>query len=415
MASPASSANSASGSGSKKEERIGDLMLRLGIEDDEFDDVVFEEDETAPKQGMKWLALVKVHTANSFSPITFENHMRNAWSPAQRIEFHHLENNLFMVQCFCLGDWIKIKEGGPWLFRQNAVCIEEYDGLMSTDHIDLNFFEAWIQIYKLPIGYHNEALIKNLTRKIGQVTKIETNVMGMGNFIRIRVKLDVRKVVARFVSMVRDGVREIYHLQYEKIPKFCGACGFFGHSHLECGSGEHDEAKLKWGDFLMAEWDTWHGRGPSFARGSGRGGGRPGRSGEAPFGRGHEQRGRGGLMTSWRHNAIIPGTRGGDPDLNDTATSPGKVNGMDMDKTNLTNPLAKRALDLDGKEVMGEKTSNVLVDNSMEGIVTNDGATIDENLNALADKDRKKRTKKDGADSPSFGSAGSREEPVRSQ
>jgi ribosome assembly protein YihI (activator of Der GTPase) len=49
MASPASSANSASGSGSKREERIGDLMLRLGIEDDEFDDVVFEEEETAPK------------------------------------------------------------------------------------------------------------------------------------------------------------------------------------------------------------------------------------------------------------------------------------------------------------------------------------------------------------------------------
>jgi hypothetical protein len=44
MASPASSANSASGSGSKKKERIGDLMLRLGIEDNEFDDVVFEEE-----------------------------------------------------------------------------------------------------------------------------------------------------------------------------------------------------------------------------------------------------------------------------------------------------------------------------------------------------------------------------------
>ncbi|KAK1698887.1 hypothetical protein QYE76_015584 [Lolium multiflorum] len=59
VASPASSANSANGSGSKKGEKIGDLKLRLGIEDDEFDDVVFEEEETVPKQGMKWLALVK--------------------------------------------------------------------------------------------------------------------------------------------------------------------------------------------------------------------------------------------------------------------------------------------------------------------------------------------------------------------
>ena len=78
MASPVSSSNKASGLGSKKEEKIGDMMQRLGIEEDEFNDLVFAEEETAPKQGMKWLALVKVHTTNPFSPVTFENHMRNA-------------------------------------------------------------------------------------------------------------------------------------------------------------------------------------------------------------------------------------------------------------------------------------------------------------------------------------------------
>jgi hypothetical protein len=60
-------------------------------------------------------------------------------------------------------------------------------------------------------------------------------------------------------------------------------------------------------------------------------------------------------MTSWRHNAIIPGAKQVDPELKDTATSPGKLNSMDLDKTNPANPLAKRALDLDGKEVNDEK------------------------------------------------------------
>jgi hypothetical protein len=41
-----------------------------------------------------------------------------------------------------LGDWLKVKERGPWLFRQNAVCIEEYDGLRDPDLIDMNFFET---------------------------------------------------------------------------------------------------------------------------------------------------------------------------------------------------------------------------------------------------------------------------------
>ena len=56
----------------RQDEKIGDLMQRLGIEEEEYDDLVFEDDEMAPKQGMKWLALVKVHTSNPFSHMTFE-------------------------------------------------------------------------------------------------------------------------------------------------------------------------------------------------------------------------------------------------------------------------------------------------------------------------------------------------------
>jgi hypothetical protein len=174
--------------------------------------------------------------------------MRNDWSPAQQLEFNHLEGNMFTVQYFCLGDCLKITEGGPWLFRQNVVCIEKYDGLVSTDIVDLNHFETWIQIHKLPVGYRNEALIKNLTeRNVGKAIKVETVVHGQGNFVRVRVKLDVRKKLARVVTVSREKKREYYQIQYEKIPRFCGACGFLGHSHLECGSGEHDESKLKWG------------------------------------------------------------------------------------------------------------------------------------------------------------------------
>jgi hypothetical protein len=33
-----------------------------------------------------------------------------------------------------------------------------------------------------------------------------------------------------------------------------------GHTHLECGTGEHDETKLKWWDFLKAGRETWYDR-----------------------------------------------------------------------------------------------------------------------------------------------------------
>jgi hypothetical protein len=88
----------------------------------------------------------------------------------------------------------------------------------------------------------------------------------MGNFVRVKIRLDVRKALARFVSIVRGGQREIYKIQYEKMPRFCGACGMFG----------HEEDKLKWGDFLKADWETWFGRGFTNFRGGGQRGGRLG-------------------------------------------------------------------------------------------------------------------------------------------
>jgi hypothetical protein len=126
--------------------------------------------------------------------------------------------------------------------------------LAAPESIELNYIEVWMQIHKLPPGYRNESLIKNLTeKKVGKVTEVVTKIDGVNNFVRVRVKLDVTKALARFVSIVRNGQREFYQIKFEKMPKFCGACGFFGHNYLECGTGEHDESKLKWGDFLNAD------------------------------------------------------------------------------------------------------------------------------------------------------------------
>jgi hypothetical protein len=101
------------GSSSQKEEGIDDMLHRLGIGESDVDDLIFEEVEGISHEGIKWMALARVHTTNYFSVATFEHHMKVAWSTASEIIFHHIEGNIFNVQCFCLGDWIKIEKGGP--------------------------------------------------------------------------------------------------------------------------------------------------------------------------------------------------------------------------------------------------------------------------------------------------------------
>jgi hypothetical protein len=64
MAEPASSSTTrGSGSGSKKPDDLDDLLQRLGIDEDEIDDLIFE-DTDLPKEGIKWMALARVHTTN---------------------------------------------------------------------------------------------------------------------------------------------------------------------------------------------------------------------------------------------------------------------------------------------------------------------------------------------------------------
>jgi hypothetical protein len=147
--------------------------------------VIFKEEEDAPKERLKWMALALVHTSNYFSPQTFEQHMQLAWSPARDVKFQHIEGNLFTVQCFYLRDWLKVEKGDPWLFRQSVVCIEKYDGISPPESFDLNFFTTWIQIHRLSMGYRTKSLITNLTeRKVGKVVETEIDVKGAGNFVQ---------------------------------------------------------------------------------------------------------------------------------------------------------------------------------------------------------------------------------------
>jgi hypothetical protein len=157
------------------------------------------------------------------------------------------------------------------------------------------------------------------------------------------------------------------------MPRFYGACVFIGHTHLECGTGQFEEDKLKWGDFLRADWDSWFGRGTGGDRGLGRyfGAGRGRMRGHA-----HDEGtgGRGmGTPTSWRYNALAfvdgraladnglknPGilNPANEKESDDTATSPEKKD-MEVDRSELLNTAAKRALDMEEQgspEVIGEK------------------------------------------------------------
>ena len=181
--------------------------------------------------------------------------MRGAWNPTRDVVWRRINLNLFSIQFNCLADWNKAIHQGPREFRGSALIIQEYDGFSNPESVKLGRIETWAQIHKLPDGVlKKQEFVMNLARRIGEVQEVQIKLPNgfVGQFIRVRVKLDVNKKLTRFVNFSKGGKTEFFQVKYEKLPKFCNACGKLGHWHDECGTGEHDTSKFEWGPFILA-------------------------------------------------------------------------------------------------------------------------------------------------------------------
>jgi hypothetical protein len=265
----------------------------LNLHEEDEEGFVWEDEAPDPQVKAKWLAVAKVHTTRGFSPSALYADMRSAWNPVKEVIWRKLEDNLFSVQFGCLADWDKAMNMGPWLFRNNFVLLmEEYDGFQNPRTIVLNKIAVWVRVLQLPDNYLKEPVIRGMCRPVGDVKEVQITLPAgfVGEFARVRVKLDVAKKLSRFVSITKDKKKDWYQLKYEKLPLFCGACGILGHWYKECGTGEHDETKLEWGDFMLADGGRSRCRGWNGGRdtqgGRGWGSGRDPMGGRMPPGRG---------------------------------------------------------------------------------------------------------------------------------
>ncbi|KAM0892438.1 hypothetical protein ACQ4PT_025747 [Festuca glaucescens] len=273
---------------------------------------VAKEKVDALKEGTKWVAVMRLLLTKSFSVASLKKTMEFAWAPAQEVTFRDLaEDNRFIVQANCLGDWQRITEQGPWIFRDQGLLIEKYDGSCKASSVPLNRIHAWVQIHDIPELFRKRQIMTELVAIIGEVLTVDMN---GGMFVRARVWLDVRKELTRFVTIRPEGSSPVVmRVKYEKIPRYYSICGHLGHIKEECGMGEHSLEKEGFGKWLLADtiWNrtqlsggeqarphrrdqaapgTGRGAGQSGRGGTGRGGGRDGGHGGRGVGRG----GRGG-------------------------------------------------------------------------------------------------------------------------
>ncbi|XBI86616.1 hypothetical protein VPH35_094541 [Triticum aestivum] len=291
----------------------------------------------------RWLGVFRVHTQRPFSHVALFKDMRNAWASAQDVIFKAKGESRFIVQFMCLGDWNRVMNGGPWLFRREVVVIEEYDGLTDVYEYKLDCIPVCARIKGIPdVIMQKSALSVKTANKVG-VYPIKVFVtegrINPAQYLRAWVFVKLDTPLVQFVPLTLKELRR-YPVEYEKLTKFCNFCGLIGHEVTECGDGIHIPESCEWGDWLLVKFDNGGGRGnPNIPRG----GGSMGRGGGQGLGRGNP----------------------GDP--NDQA--------VDMDLGDVSIPTArKRLIGQDGVPVgtpsLGHVNEKVLlIENGSKGVV----------------------------------------------
>ncbi|KAE8775454.1 hypothetical protein D1007_52011 [Hordeum vulgare] len=113
-------------------------MKNMKLKESELEEVIVGDEEISKfAEEIRRLAMAKVNTTKPFSAESFKTTMKFIWRLAYDPVIYEADDNLFIIQMFCVGNWNRVMHQGPWIFRGLMVFIEEYDGKGMTHAVVL--------------------------------------------------------------------------------------------------------------------------------------------------------------------------------------------------------------------------------------------------------------------------------------
>ncbi|KAL4341060.1 hypothetical protein GQ457_08G018530 [Hibiscus cannabinus] len=187
---------------------------------------------------------------------------RAAWKPTKVISITELRSNFFMIRLTSEEVRTNILKRGPWVFNDDWFAILPFNPMLSIDEYFFTKMIFWVHILRIPIGLMSESLCRSLGACIGSVVGTDTRIIdgNMGDFLRVRVSIDVSKPLRRCVALGGCGSKpRLCPLQYEKLPSFCHGCGFVSHLVVDCPRQPYDPLiKFQYGDWLRVDMKARH-------------------------------------------------------------------------------------------------------------------------------------------------------------
>ncbi|PUZ60570.1 hypothetical protein GQ55_4G144300 [Panicum hallii var. hallii] len=117
---------------------------------------------------------------------------------------------------------------------KELLVVADVERKKTLDEIEFVYVPIWIRIMNLPIGLRNKEAGMTIEKEIGELMLVdmEGGDVPIKRFLRVRVRLDIRKPLMRGVTVDDDyGNPDRWcPLVYEYLPNFCYICGIIGHT-----------------------------------------------------------------------------------------------------------------------------------------------------------------------------------------
>ncbi|PNY09838.1 hypothetical protein L195_g006396 [Trifolium pratense] len=234
---------------------------------DEEEGFRFEFEEEEDVQGdLRWCLVGRFVSERAIHLNSMKVRMAELWKPVRGVTIKETRAGKILFQFAHPIDMEEVLNGGPWVFDNNMLILEQVQLGMQIEHIPLFHVNMWVQVHNLPMGLMKEKVGIPLANYIGSFVEYDKNNNSSfwREYMRIRVKIDVRLPLKRNTKVMnKEGKWCLVNFKYERLGTFCFVCGVMGHAENKCEvrfSMEQDDGTREWSAEIRAEPKSRGGR-----------------------------------------------------------------------------------------------------------------------------------------------------------
>ena len=180
--------------------------------------------------------MAKLALERMISMETIQTHLKRWWKLFGTLSYSVIDENLFLIEFTDTRDKECVLDGRQWVFEGNLLLVEDFDE--NTFPLDYTFDKVvfWVRMINLLLGCMGQAIGKRIGETADRVEMVDVGVNGIGwsKFLQVKILLELNKLLPKGRKINIQGKSVWVTFQYERLPKFCYACGIISHEKTGC-------------------------------------------------------------------------------------------------------------------------------------------------------------------------------------